>query len=141
MVLTLDEALAKGIDAHKAGRPQEAGKLYTYVIKGEPTHADANHNYRLLSFGVGEIEEAVAFFKVALAANPSVGQFWLSHIDALIMLGRLAEAQALVYLAKYKEITIEIVDQLEQRLADQGLKINDTNIIKVDGSSPAKSNI
>jgi hypothetical protein len=141
MDLTLDEALTKGIEAHKAGRAQEAGKLYTYIIKAEPTHPDANHNFGLLSVGVGEIEEAVAFFKVALAANPNVGQFWLSYIDALITLGRSAEAQALVYLAKYEKIKSEIVDQLEQRLADQRLKINDTNIIKADGSSPAKSNI
>ena len=140
MELTRDEALQKAIEAHKAGRAQEAGKLYTYIIKAEPTHPDANHNFGLLSVGVGELEEAVAFFKVALAANPTVGQFWLSYIDALITLGRSAEAQALVYLAQYKEIKSEIVDQLERRLADQGLKVNDTNIIKVDGSSPAKSN-
>ena len=109
MDLTLDEALAKGIDAHKAGRAQEAGKLYTYVIKAEPTHPDANHNYGLLSVGVGEIEEAVAFFKVALAANPSVGQFWLSYIDALITLGRSAEAQALVYLANMKKLKVRLL--------------------------------
>ena len=34
-----------------------------------------------------------------------------------------------------------VVDQLERRLADQGLNLNDTNTIKVDGSSSDKSNI
>ena len=141
MELTLDEALKKGINAHKAGRIQEAGKLYTSIIQAEPTHPDANHNLGLLSVGVGEIEEAVAFFKVALAANPSVGQFWLSYMDSLMGLGRSVEAQALVFQAKYKGTNGEIVDQLERRLTNQGLKVNDTNTRKVEVSSPDKSNI
>ena len=73
MELTLDEALAKGIEAHKAGRIQEAVKLYTAIIQAEPIHPDANHNLGLLSVGEGEIEEAITFFKVALAANPCLG--------------------------------------------------------------------
>jgi predicted TPR repeat methyltransferase len=141
MDLTLDEALTKGIEAHKAGRDQEAGKLYAAIIQAEPAHPDANHNMGLLVGGVGELEEAVTYFKVALEADSSKGQFWLSYIDALMRLGRSAEAQALFYQAKYKGIKSEVVDQLERRLADQGLNLNDTNTIKVDGSSPAKSNI
>ena len=141
MDLTLEEALTKGIEAHKAGRDQEAGKLYAAIIQAEPAHPDANHNMGLLGVGVGELEEAVTYFKVALEADSSKGQFWLSYIDALMRLGRSAEAQALFYQAKYKGIKSEVVDQLERRLADQGLNLNDTNTIKVDGSSSDKSNI
>jgi tetratricopeptide (TPR) repeat protein len=141
MELTLDEALAEGIAAHKAGRIQEAGKFYSAIIQAEPTHPDANHNFGLLSVSLGEIEEATTFFKVALVAKPSVGQFWLSYIDSLMELGRTAEAQALVYQAKYKGMNVEIIDQLEQRLTDQWLKISGTKSRKVDGSSLAKPNI
>ena len=141
MDFRLDEALKKGIDAHKAGRIEEAGKIYTTIIQAEPTHPDANHKLGLLSVGVGKIEEALTFFKVALTANPSVGQFWLSYIDCLVELGRSVEAQALVYQAKYQGTASEIVDQLERRLTVQGLKVNDTNTRKVEASRPAKSNI
>ena len=39
----------------------------------------------------GTIQEALPLFKTALEANPSIGQFWLSYIDTLIKLGRLAK--------------------------------------------------
>ena len=45
----------------------------------------------------GILDEAVAFFKVALLADPSEGQFWLCYMDCLMELGRSVEAQALVY--------------------------------------------
>jgi tetratricopeptide (TPR) repeat protein len=141
MELTLDKALKKGIEAHKAGRIQEAGELYTFIIQAEPTHPDANHNLGLLSVGEGEIEEAITFFKVALAANFSEGQFWLSYMDCLMELGRSVEAQALVYQAKYKGTNGEIVDQLERRLIGQGLMVNDTNTRKVEALSSVNSNI
>ena len=96
---TLGKSLAKAIEAHKAGRIQEAGELYTAIIQAEPTHPDANHNLGLLSVGEGEIEEAITFFKVSLTANPSVGQFWLRYMDCLMELGRSVEAQPLIYQA------------------------------------------
>ena len=99
MDLTLDEALTKGIEAHKAGRDQEAGKLYAAIIQAEPAHPDANHNMGLLVVGVGELEEAVTFFKAATAANPAIVQFWLSYIDALIKLDKLADAKAVAFSA------------------------------------------
>jgi hypothetical protein len=48
MELTLEEALEKAVEAHKAG----------------------------------QVQEALPYFKIALEANPSIGQFWLSHIDS-----------------------------------------------------------
>ena len=44
MELTLDQALQKGIEAHKAGKVQEADRYYTAILKAQPKHPDANHN-------------------------------------------------------------------------------------------------
>ena len=44
MELTLDEALQKGIEAHKTGQIQDAERLYTALLQAQPKHADANHN-------------------------------------------------------------------------------------------------
>jgi len=38
MELTLDEALQKGIEAHKAGQIQETERLYTAMLKAQPNH-------------------------------------------------------------------------------------------------------
>ena len=86
MELTLDQALQKGIEAHKAGKAQEADRYYTAILKANPKHPDANHNMGVLAVGVGKVETALPFFKTALEINPNIAQFWLSYIDALIKL-------------------------------------------------------
>ena len=69
--LTIDQALHHAIEAHKAGRVQEANRLYTAIIKAQPKHPDANHNMGVLAVGVGSVEQALPLFKTALEANPS----------------------------------------------------------------------
>ena len=80
--LTIEQALQKGIEAHKAGQVQDADHLYTAVLKAQPKQPDANHNMGVLAVGVGKVEQALPFFKTALEANSSIAQFWFSYIDA-----------------------------------------------------------
>ena len=54
MELTLEQALRKGIDAHKAGNAQEAVRYYTAVLKVKPSHPDANHNMGVLAVNIGK---------------------------------------------------------------------------------------
>ena len=100
MELTLDQALQKGIEAHKAGKVQEADRYYTAILKADPKHPDANHNMGVLAVGLGKVEIALPFFKTALDTNPNIDQFWLSYIDALIKLDRLSEAKEVFERAK-----------------------------------------
>ena len=91
MELTLDQALQKGIEAHKAGqvhcsqRARQADVIDAY-LKANPKHPDANHNMGVLAVGVGKVETALPRFRTALEANPSLNQYWLSYINALIKL-------------------------------------------------------
>ena len=57
MELTLDQALQKGIEAHKAGKAQEADRYYTAILKANPKHPDANHNMGVLAVGIGKLDE------------------------------------------------------------------------------------
>ena len=41
MELTLDQALQKAVEAHKAGQIQEAERLYTAILHVQPKHSDA----------------------------------------------------------------------------------------------------
>jgi tetratricopeptide (TPR) repeat protein len=116
MDLTLDQALQKGIKAHKAGKAQEADRYYTAILKANPKHPDANHNMGVLAVGVGKVQEALPFFKKALESNTSNAQFWLSYIDTLIKLERLAEAKAVFGQAKSKGVKGDIFDQIKNRL-------------------------
>ena len=118
MKLTLDQALKKGIEAHKAGQVQEADRYYTAILKADPKHSDANHNMGILAVGIGKTEEALQFFKSALEANPSISQFWLSYIDALIKLDRIADAKSLLKKAISRGAKGDGFDQVEQSLAE-----------------------
>ena len=118
MDLTLDQALQKGIEAHKAGQVQDADRYYTAILKADPKHPDGNHNMGVLAVGVGKDEEALPFFKTALEVNPSIAQYWLSYIDALIKLERIAEAKAVFAQAKSNGAKGNGFDQLEIKLVN-----------------------
>ena len=124
MELTLDQALKKGVEAHKAGHVQEADRLYTAILTAQPKHPDANHNMGVLAIRVGKGQEALPFFKAALEASPGTAQYWLSYIDTLIKMEQLAEANAVLNQAKSKGAKGEGFDKLEQRLLGaEGKKI------------------
>jgi tetratricopeptide (TPR) repeat protein len=116
MELTLDGALQKAVEAHKARQIQEASRLYKAILQVQPKHPDANHNMGLLAASVGKVQESLSFFKIALEANPNIGQFWLSCIDALIKLDRITDAQAMLAEAKGKGVKGKAFDELKQRL-------------------------
>ena len=124
MELTLDQALKKGIEAHKAGKVQEADRYYTAVLKANPKHPDANHNMGVLAVGVGKVEQALPFFKTALEANPKIAQFWLSYIDALIKLDRMDAAKSIFDKAKSHGAKGDGFDKLEVKLS-QSTQIDD----------------
>ena len=94
--MTLVQALKRGISAHKAGDVKEADRYYTAILKADPQHPDANHNMGVLAVGIGQIKKALPFFKTAVEGNPKLDQFWISYIDALIRLDRIAEGKEML---------------------------------------------
>ena len=122
MELTIEEALQQGILAHKAGKLEEAERLYRAIIGSVPTHSDANHNLGVLAVGVGKVDTALPYFKTALEANPNHGQYWISYIDALIKLGRIDDARKVLEQGKAGGLSGDAVTELESRLS--GYDIN-----------------
>ena len=116
MELTIDQALQKGVEVHKAGQVQETDRLYTAILKAQPKHPDANHNMGVLAVGVDKIQEALPFFKTALETNPNSAQFWLSYVDALVKLDRLTDAKAVLDQAKDSGAKGEAFRRIEQKL-------------------------
>ncbi len=125
MELTIDQALQKGIEAHQAGQVQESDRFYTAILKAQPKHPDANHNMGVLAVGLGKVQEALPFFKTALEVNPSIAQYWLSYIDALIQLGHLEGARTVLEQARDSEVNGEAFDQLAERLQQAALAENE----------------
>ena len=102
--LTISEALKRGIKAHKSGEIEEADRYYTAILKVQPHHPDANHNIGVLSVGLGKVEQAIPYFKIAIEANSNISQFWLSLIDAYIRLGDLGKAEHIIEEARRADI-------------------------------------
>ena len=125
MELTIDHALKKGVEAHKAGKLEEADRYYTAILKAQPKHPDANHNMGVLAVGLGKVQEALPFFKTALETNPSIAQFWLSFIDALIKLNRVDDAKAVLDETKSKGLKGDGFEQIEKRLIglEKGIEV------------------
>jgi tetratricopeptide (TPR) repeat protein/2-polyprenyl-3-methyl-5-hydroxy-6-metoxy-1,4-benzoquinol methylase len=140
MKLTLDQALQKGDEAHKAGQIQEADRFYASVLQSQPRHPDANHKKGVLAVGIGNIKEALPFLKTAVEANPSIIQFWLSYINALIRLGKTSDAAAAFNQAKKKGFKGSAFDQIEKIMSELDGSARDTDP-EGRGTSKEKSNI
>ena len=116
MELTIEQALKKGIEAHRTGKVKQADRYYTAILKTQPNHPDANHNMGVLAVGIGKTEAALPFFKKAIQVNPKSAQFWLSYIDALIKLEQMADAKTVFDQAKNNGAKGDGFDQIEQKL-------------------------
>jgi predicted Zn-dependent protease len=126
MKLTINQALQKAIQAHRLGKIKEADRLYTAILKAQPKHTDANHNLGLLAVSVGKVNESLPFLRTALEADPTVEQFWLSYIDALMKLGRKADVKAVFDQAKSKGVTGDGFNKLKKSLHHLDLESDDT---------------
>ncbi|MDA9271178.1 tetratricopeptide repeat protein, partial [Planktomarina temperata] len=116
MLDLVDDLYQQGLKLHKSGKVELACQVYNLVLNANPEHSMANHNMGALAVDIGKVQEALPFFEAALEANADVAQFWVSYIDALINVERIADAQAVFGQAKSNGAQGDGFDQLEQRL-------------------------
>jgi len=116
MDLTIEQALQRGVAAHKAGKLQEAERFYRAILQSQPKHPDANHNLGVLAVSVNKADAALPLFKTALEANPKIEQFWLSYIDALIKEQQFENAKEVIEQAKTQGVAEQKLNALEAQL-------------------------
>ena len=113
--LTVDQALRRAIECHKAGNLEEAERLYRAILQAQPSHAFANHNLASLAVGLGKVAEALPYFETALRAAPRQEATWLSYVAALAGCGRLADARRALLQARASGAAAAPLDALEAR--------------------------
>ena len=121
MELELDEILQKGIEAYVAGQVPEAERLFDQILRVQPDHPDANHKMGKLAFGEDRVEEALAYFKIALIADSNEGEYWLNYIDALLELNKLDDAKAVFDQARLKGAKGEAFDLIGKRFSEPNI--------------------
>ena len=112
MELTIEQALQRAVEDHKAGKLQDAEALYRAILQTQPNHPDANHNLGVMAVSLNKTEAALPHFKIALEANPNQGQFWLSYVDALIKEKQFDNARNVLEQGKMQGLAGENVDIL-----------------------------
>ena len=123
MKLTIEQALQQGIAAHNVGNLQEAERFYQIILKSQPKHPDASHNLGLIAISVNQIAAAIPLFKTALEENPTVEQFWISYIDALVRGDQLKNAKQALKKAKKRGFNAKLLQaQIFQSKAKSGTK-------------------
>lgn len=116
MELKIEQTLQQGVAAHKAGKLQEAERLYRAILQSQPEHSDANHNLGVLAVSVNKAEAALPLFQTALEANPKIEQFWLSYLDALIKTEKVDDARRVLAAAHQAGVTAAKLQIFEEQL-------------------------
>ena len=124
MGLTTEQDLRRGVAAHKAGNFKEAERIYRTILESQPRHPHACHNLGMLIMTVKEVESALPFFKIALEADPTIQQFWISYVDALIKLKDIDTAKQVLARARKQGIKDPSLSSLEAQLPPSNTKDN-----------------
>ena len=90
---TVVEVLAQALDCHRAGKLQEAERLYQFVLEQKPNQSGAIHWLGVLLYQKGEMQEAAARLRQAAQLNPSSAVFH-NHLGlAYQAIGMVEEAK------------------------------------------------
>lgn len=93
---TADPLFDEAVAAHRAGRLEEAERLYLARLAQDPPSFRACLNLGVLHLGRKAFGPAEARLAAALAIEPGHLQAWDLHINAMIGGGRFAEAERVI---------------------------------------------
>lgn len=126
MKLTLNQALQEAVEAHRAGKLQDAERLYRAILTAQPKHPDASHNLGVLALACSKPLEALPFLRTALESNPRHVQFWKSYVNGLVLAGQPEAAH--IALAESKKVGLpdtavtEVEQALKERMSEHVIK-------------------
>jgi protein O-GlcNAc transferase len=92
--MAIDKVLVQAVEAHQAGRKDEAEKLYRKILLKRPRDLLAVQNLGALLFERGELDEAAKLLRRALSIDPRDTDALNNLGNTLRAQGQLAEAEA-----------------------------------------------
>ena len=92
--MTIQQAIDRGLQHHRAGQLPEAEGLYRQVLAHEPNNADALHYLGVIAHRVGRYGAAFELIRRAVAINPNLFEAFSNLGNYLADTGQLDEAIA-----------------------------------------------
>ena len=117
--ISIDEALKRGVAAHKAADLRLANFYYSSILKAQPDHPDANNNIGILAISIGKIDVSIGYFENAIKSNNKNEQYWLSLINAYSDLGNFQKALNTIASARKIIGSLESLNFIEQAVFQQ----------------------
>lgn len=110
-------ALHEAVEQHRAGRTEEAERLYRAFLRDQPRNPEANHNLGVLALQRAQPKAALPHLKLALEADPAQGQYWLSYAEALVEAGHTRVARQILEQGQRRGLQGNQVAALARRIA------------------------
>ena len=79
---------------HRAGRLDDAERMYREVLEVDPNHADATHLLGMIAFQTGRLDLAVEMIRRAIAVHPTAASYHSNLGNVLQAQDKLDEAAA-----------------------------------------------
>jgi predicted O-linked N-acetylglucosamine transferase (SPINDLY family) len=116
----VDQAFARALEHHQAGRLAEAERGYRQILERAPAHSDSLHLLGVIALQTGHLESALALIQQAVALRPD-GAIYRNNLGQVLeRLGRddeavLAYEAAIELDADYAEAFNNLGHRLENR--------------------------
>jgi protein O-GlcNAc transferase len=112
----LESAWRSAVACHRAGHLPQAEELYVAILNVVPAHADANFNLGLIRAQTQRYAQSLANFAAAIETDPTMGEYWLAYVDALVLSGDKEQARDILSKARMHGLQGKRVDELAAQL-------------------------
>jgi len=96
----LDAACAGAMRLQLAGQTDLAAQLYGAILRQDPRHHAANYCFGMLQVQSQRPAEGIPHLLAALETKPEQQDYWLGLLEALLLAGRIAEAESTLALGR-----------------------------------------
>jgi tetratricopeptide (TPR) repeat protein len=79
--------LRQAVELHRAGRLQDAERLYRLILAENPRQPDVHHNLGAVLARHGRLTEALPHLKMAVEGRPGENKYWSACIQVMQALG------------------------------------------------------
>jgi predicted O-linked N-acetylglucosamine transferase (SPINDLY family) len=112
----LDELCGKGMSLQLAGQVELAERTYRAILLAAPSHAAANHCLGMLKVQGRHPRDALPHLLRALETDPTVRDYWLGYLEALLLAGYMQDAEETLALARGHGLAGAAVENYARRL-------------------------